>query len=398
MTMLWSPQQITALNNIDRWLNSADPAPWFYLAGYAGTGKTTLAKEIARRAGGKVVFGAFTGKAAAVMRAKGCESADTIDHLIYQPKLRVWCTHAEPCGNPRACECRYRREKHVGRERNSNSVAADARLVIIDECSMVDEEMALGLLSYGTPVLVLGDPAQLPAINGRGYFTNREPDVMLTDVHRQAFGNPIIDLATRVRNGKPCCLGQYGDSAVVTNISIAAMLEEHEQVIVGTHVLRHALNEECRRYLGFKSELPYVGERLLCLRNNRYLGLHNGTLWTVVASGRVDRGFINLIVADDDGQEVEVNAPIDGFTLTEGSGTDLPGHPFTFGYAITCHKAQGSQWDSVCVVDESRAFRSNRWRWLYTAITRAAERVKVVDRDAQPPVRRRKRMILETEG
>jgi ATP-dependent exoDNAse (exonuclease V) alpha subunit len=394
--MRWSPQQLAALRKIDRWLNAADPAPWFYLAGYAGSGKTTLAKEIARRAGGKVGFGAFTGKAAAVMRGKGCEGAGTIDRLIYRPQLKVSCTNDPPCRAP-PCDdrCQYYRERHVGRALNPDSAVANTALIIIDECSMVDESMARDLLSFGVPVLVLGDPAQLPPIYGHGYFTNREPDVMLSEVHRQAFGNPIIELATRVRSGKPCCLGQYGDSAVVTNISIAAMLEDHDQVIVGTHALRHALNAECRRHLGFTSALPNVGERLLCLKNNRYLGLHNGTLWTVVATGDAHRGFVDLIVQDEDGQEVEVSAPIDGFALREGGGTDLPGHPFTYGYAITCHKSQGSAWHAVCVVDESRAFRSNRWRWLYTAITRAAERVTIVDRDAQPATAlERKRMIV----
>jgi exodeoxyribonuclease-5 len=396
--MRWSPQQVKALAAIDRWLNDPDRArPWFYLGGYAGTGKTTMAIEIARRAGGKVVYGAFTGKAAAVMRQKGCTDADTIDHLIYQPKLKTTCARAQPCANPDACgssgsRCRWRRERFVGRELRPDALAK-VRLVIIDECSMVDEEMARDLLSFGVPILVLGDPAQLPPIYGRGYFTNGEPDVMLTEVHRQAFGSPIIDLASRVRRGKPCMRGRYGDSAVVTDMWIPEMLE-HDQIIVGTNALHHALNEECRQHLGFNSALPEPGEKVLCLKNNRRLGLRNGTLWTVVAVKGENRGFVDLVVQDDEGEEVEVSAPVDGFMLPDGNGAELPGQPFAFGYCITAHKAQGSQWDSVCVVDESRSFRSQRWRWLYTAITRAAKRVTVVDRDAQPRVLERRRMFI----
>jgi ATP-dependent exoDNAse (exonuclease V) alpha subunit len=219
--------------------------------------------------------------------------------------------------------------------------------------------------------------------------------LVLTEVHRQAFGSPIIELATRVRNEQPCRLGNYDDSAVVTNILIAEMLK-FDQIIIGTHRLRHALNDECRRHLGFRGALPEPGEKLLCLKNKRSLGLRNGTVWTVVETGAEDRGFVEMVVQDDDG-DIEVSAPVEGFSSYEGSGTDLPGHPFAFGYAITCHKAQGSQWDTVCVVDESRVFRGNRWRWLYTAITRAAKCVTVVDRDARPPAHRQKRMAMETE-
>ena len=51
---------------------------------------------------------------------------------------------------------------------------------------------------------------------------------------------------------------------------------------------------------------------------------------------------------------------------------------FDFGYALTVHKAQGSQWDDVVLFDESWAFRENRERWLYTGVTRAAKRLTVV--------------------
>jgi ATP-dependent exoDNAse (exonuclease V) alpha subunit len=375
--MRWSPQQVAALDDIGEWLDAKDRA-WFYLAGYAGTGKTTLAKEIARRAGGSVAFGAFTGKAAAVMRQKGCTDADTIDHLIYAPKLEVRCARDEPCAKPAQCDgCCYRRERFVGRKLRTDSIVARASLVVIDECSMVDEEMARDLLSFGTPVLVLGDPAQLPPIYGHGYFTRGKPDVMLTEVHRQAFGSPIIELATRARNGKRCRGGQYGDSAVIGDISVAEMLG-HDQIIVGTHRKRHQINRKCRRHLGFKNELPEIGEKLLCLKNDRSKGLRNGTLWTVADVGAERRGFVDLIVQDDDGGEVAVHAPVDGFALRDGNGSDLPGHPFAFGYAITCHKAQGSQWDAVLVFDESGVFGRDRCGWLYTAITRAVDRVTMV--------------------
>jgi exodeoxyribonuclease-5 len=380
-TLRWSPQQSTALAKIGAWYNARDGGAWFYLAGFAGTGKTTMAKEIARRTGSEVSFGAFTGKAASVMRAKGCTDADTIDSLIYRPHLQIDCARTDPCERPAGCEvrCRHRREQFVGRELRPDSAVGTADLVIIDECSMIDKEMAEDLLSFGTPVLVLGDPAQLPPVYGAGYFTADKPDFLLTEVHRQAFGSPIIELATRTREGKRCRRGYYDDSAVVDwgDASVADMLA-HDQIICGTHRVRHRLNRQCRRHLGFKGDVPEAGEKLLCLKNNRSLGLRNGTLWTTIKVAGERRGFVQLIVADDDGNKVECHAPVEGFTLRGGTGSDLPGHPFTFGYAITCHKAQGSQWGSVLVIDESQVFRQNCWRWLYTAITRAANRVTIV--------------------
>jgi len=152
----------------------------------------------------------------------------------------------------------------------------------------------------------------------------------------------------------------------------------HDQIICGTHRMRHRVNAMIRHKLGFNGDTPAVGEKLLCLRNDKQLGLHNGTLWTVTKSGLPRRGFVELEIEDDTQHRVAVEAPIDGFTSRDGSGAELPGQPSAFGYCLTCHKAQGSQWGSVLVIDESRWFRADRWRWLYTAITRAADRVTVV--------------------
>jgi exodeoxyribonuclease-5 len=231
--IVWSPQQAQALAAVQAWRRDRN-RQHFYLAGYAGTGKSTLAAEIARRAGAGVVHGAFTGKASSVMRAKGCTDAATIDALIYCPQLQISCVAEEPCESPPCGErCQYFRERFVGRTLNQDSAVADAQLVIIDEVSMVGEQMGHDLLSFGKPVLVLGDIAQLPPIGDGGFFTKHKPDFQLTEVHRQAFGSPIIELATRVREGWRLLPGSYGDSAVVVDISVEEMLN-FDQIICGT--------------------------------------------------------------------------------------------------------------------------------------------------------------------
>ena len=166
----FTPHQDDALKAVADWLKAkpggGSTPPIFRLFGYAGTGKTTLARHIADGVDGEVKYAAFTGKAASVMRGKGCHGASTIHSLIYRtresgdeiPNFDLW----------------------------DEAPASKAELIIIDECSMVDPELGKDLLSFGVPLLVLGDPAQLPPIQGGGFFTEAEPDAMLTEVHRQA--------------------------------------------------------------------------------------------------------------------------------------------------------------------------------------------------------------------
>jgi exodeoxyribonuclease V len=380
--IVWSPQQSAALDAVERWLERGDGAP-FYLSGYAGTGKTTLAREIGRLAG-NTVFAAYTGKASHVLRRKGCADASTIDSLIYTPEVETSCAAVPPCADARACHdggerCPYVRERFIGRILNKQSEATDADLIVIDEVSMVGEQMGTDLLSLTRPVLTLGDDAQLPPVMGTGYFTNHGPDFLLTEVHRQALGSPVIALATAARECRDLPKGWHGDSRVMSrrDLSLDDMLAV-DQVIVGRHVTRTGVNEQIRRKLGHGGTTPESGEKIICLKNNRAKGLFNGSTWTVVKTAPPRHGFVELEIEDDDGHRIGVDAPVDGFLLRDGSGAELPGEPFTYGYAITAHKAQGSQWDSVLVIDESQVFRADRYRWLYTAITRAAERVTVV--------------------
>src|SRR5450756_1955691 len=181
----FTPVQDDALKSVAAWLKAKPGASGnpqvVRLFGYAGTGKTTLANHIAEAVDGDVKFAAFTGKAASVMRGKGCRGASTIHSLIYRaresgeevPNFDLW----------------------------DEAPASKAELIIIDECSMVAAELGRDLLSFGVPLLVLGDPAQLPPIQGGGFFTEAEPDVMLTEVHRQAQDDPIVRLSMEVREG-----------------------------------------------------------------------------------------------------------------------------------------------------------------------------------------------------
>src|SRR3954466_729898 len=367
----FSPEQDAALKSVSDWLKakpgSGNTPPLFRLFGYAGTGKTTLAKHIAENVDDKVLFAAFTGKAALVMRSKGCHSASTIHSLIYrtresgveQPSFELW----------------------------DDAPASKAKLIVIDECSMVDAELGRDLMSFDCPLLVLGDPAQLPPIQGGGFFTDTEPDAMLTEVHRQAQDDPIVRMSMDVREGRELDIGRYGESEVVSRKELDPdRVMGADQVLVGRNNTRRAYNTRVRQKQNIEDVFPVAGDKLVCLRNNRKKGLFNGGLWRVKSrnTSRSKSRILSMRLSPDEdlGHKItKVSVRADCF---EGGVEALaweqrkPYDEFDYAYVLTVPTPHGSQWDDVVLFDESFAFQESRARWLYTGITRAAKRLSVV--------------------
>lgn len=396
--MNWTPKQDAALTAVRDWVRNPGGQQVFRLFGYAGTGKTSLARHFAETCGGTVLFAAFTGKAASVMRMNGCVGATTIHRLIYKPQPKSEVRLLELKGHlaeltaqeapddvvqavkdeMKAIEEDLKRPSFV---LNFESPVRQAKLVVVDECSMVDERMGLDLLHFGVPILVLGDPAQLPPVMGGGFFTKASPDVMLTEIHRQAEESPIIHLATQVRNGKALKPGTYADTLVVKLPDLDRdSVMKHDQILVGRNKTRHASNARARQLLGRTNHLPQPTDKLVCLRNNHQLGLLNGELFLTLDSAVIDDDTIGVTVQQETGGGVYTceahRHPFEGREL--GYWERLQAQEFDYGYALTTHKAQGSQWPSVIAFDESYCFRADRKRWLYTAITRAASRLTLV--------------------
>lgn len=368
--MIWSPQQSSALDAVSAWYRSR-AGQVFRVFGYAGTGKTTLARHFANGLNGAVHYAAYTGKAAMVMRKNGCAGASTLHSLIYSVDV-----------NPETGARTFRRKPR--------DELAGAALLIVDECSMVDEEIGRDLLSFGVPVLVLGDPAQLPPVKGGGFFTDADPDVMLTEIHRQAAENPIIHMATVIREGGSLEFGAFGESRVIPRADIDKdIVLNAGQVLVGLNKTRANYNARIRSLKGRSGATPVVGDQLVCLKNDRSKGLFNGGLWTVDTVKKRRKGHANdhcirLLVASLD---FEATEPVDvkiREEFFEGRGGEIPwkelngSQQFDYGYALTVHKAQGSQWGDVVLFDESGSFSTDRARWLYTGVTRAAERITIV--------------------
>lgn len=372
--MKWTKQQAEALKAVYKWLKDPDAPQIFRLFGYAGTGKTTLAKHIddfvhEEFEDGFAQFCAFTGKASEVLRLKDCANASTIHSLIYQP---IFDDPDEPT-------------RIIGWAPRTSSPIRECTVVIVDEGSMVNDEIGKDLLSFNKKILVLADPFQLQPVSGEAFFTDAKytPDYMLTDIRRQEKDNPIIAMSIAIREGHSLKPGKYGDSEVFAGESPYDHMRYYDQVLVGKNVTRHALNASMRRSLKYRSPFPMKGEELICLKNERELGIYNGSQWKVLSCRLGEKNHLTIHIESMTNEDHKVAVAVcpelfEGKSANELDFKRLKGtQQFDFGYAITTHKSQGSQWEDVMVVDESRVFREFSANWLYTAITRASNSVGV---------------------
>jgi ATP-dependent exoDNAse (exonuclease V) alpha subunit len=434
MTIALSESQRAAITAIKDWFeNRTRDQQVFRCFGYAGAGKSTIvryAMEELRLSTstsgskvGDVLYAAFTGKAALVMTRKGTP-ASTIHSLIYRVseaspqeieklKAEVAETQAKlPSlgiaerlfeeSRLRSLELRLQ-EVHKPRfVLNSESILRDAKLLVLDEVSMVGAEMARDLLAFGKPTLVLGDPGQLPPVKGEGAFDTEKPDVLLTEVHRQAGDSAIIRLATWAREGKPIPYGEHDEfvwKMCRSDVDASALLRAG-QVICGRNATRMQLNLAMKQAAGFVAPYPTgAGEKLICLRNRNDIGLVNGMFVSLdaIEEDGDDIAF-KAAITTEDGRRVggEANGKRERFRIYRGHFDDhLAPDPdrarrdhhkkrttieCVWGWAITCHKAQGSQFENVVVFDDGLGrMPQDRARWLYTAITRAERGLVLLD-------------------
>lgn len=366
--------------------------PWTCIAGYSGTGKSTLVKFIVNALDideDYVCYIAYTGKAAKVLREKGCPNAMTAHRLLYQ-------------SFPRADGTFYHKIKRP--------LDWPYKLIIVDEISMLPKEIWELLLSHKIHVICLGDPFQLPPI-GEDNQVLYNPHIFLDEIMRQAQESEIIRLTMDIRNGKSLSLFKGNEVQVIDQKDmVGGMYGWADQIIVAKNITRRDVNTGMRKMLfGVEDNTPVEGDKIICLRNDwetvTEVGdvLVNGTIGTLSnIKFNHNHPFLKpQMIANflpDDYTDLDVQTSphdlyfrdlnIDYKLLTTGEPTVTEKNfkrfhkqfrPLTFdyGYCITCHKAQGSEYDKVLVLEEF--LRGNDHdRWLYTAATRAKEKLVIV--------------------
>lgn len=436
-------------NEIAEWFRDCIPneiGQKFYLAGYAGTGKTSIIPSIIDRCNldfKHVAFCAPTGKAAKVITGKlrgmyGTKDilAKTIHSSIYIPaRAKVEALREEikvleenlGAFQMRAVEfikdmdafqtrCAEMQSKLDDKKDefdaanraykrsgpsfvlNTDAPIRECKLIVVDESSMVGEEIASDLQEFGIPILAIGDPAQLPPVGDKPGLAVGRPDFFLDEIHRQAADNPIIRLSMDIREGKTLSPGTMGDKVTIVkrrNDKWTLNPDYNAQVICGTHRTRWGLTAKIRDMCGYESNAPMPDEPLLvCKNSKKYENLVNGSFVTCDSAPdgltEGDSSF-SVSITDELGDKYSMEVYQGTFEEHEAREKDYFSAPqfeafdakrkaemLDFGWVITAHKSQGSQWDNVIVHDESGAFRKDAKNWLYTAVTRASDELVVV--------------------
>jgi exodeoxyribonuclease-5 len=350
-----SEEQARASAMIEDFLRPSNSKQTFVLHGLAGTGKTTVLAGVSRRHRDSVLC-TLTGKAASVLQRKTGVDACTIHSAFYTIK-----------------EIQNKNGKRdIKWEQTHGAGSLRGGIILLDECSMVNEAMARDILATGAKVVACGDPGQLPPVSGRQFFD--KPDFELKTIHRQALESPIIRQAHTVRKG-----GRYeadGDAFRVMREASDGDVHAADAILCWTNKTRAAANGYARQTRGLTSPLPQMGEPVMCLRNNRDLGIYNGAIYTLADDFAPRSAIMRL---DIDGRIVDVPRSVfEGVVSPGGLAADQEGvTPFCFGYALTVHKAQGSEFSNLILMDEYRS-AEHRDRWIYTGITRAADRILVL--------------------
>ena len=362
------------------------------ICGYAGVGKSTLVKFAVEALGvdkNKIAYATFCGKAAEVLRKKGNPNAMTLHRLLYD-------------SIPKKGGGFFRKPK----------TSLEYDIVVVDEISLAPKSMLEMLLKHNVFCIFIGDNFQLPQIDKSEIHTFLDnPDIFLSTIMRQAAESEIIQLTMKIREGKDLGYFQGKEVQILPYSQLnTGMLLWADQILTATNAKRHSINQQVRQLLGFQGELCEK-EKIVVKRN--YWddcnadgdALVNGTVGiikNIYDSCIVIPNFIktpNHTIYTLNGDIVpEVGSSFDNISIDKNFlleetpcvdwkvsyqlgkikykiGDILP-KQITYGYALTCHAAQGSEWNNVLVLEESFPFdKIEHARWLYTACTRASEKL-----------------------
>lgn len=414
-----SKDQASAKQTIMDWLYSSRRASYMTLGGYAGTGKSSLIAEVRNSLPKrwKVAFCAFTGKAASVMNSK-LEKVDAVNLNDYVGTIHGLCYMVRE--DPDTKMKVFHRRPYL-----------DYDLIVVDEASMVNQELFSDLRSYGIPILFVGDHGQLPPISTDGFNLMENPQIKLEDVHRFESDSALLDLSIMARNGDDIPFKRFDENVVKTNERDLIVNDfiindlgdfSNGICLCATNNTRVDVNQLIRMNMGIIGNLgdkvPRVGDRVVCLRNNRSLvsPIYNGTLgkitnisipdkiedvYTTSITMDGDVKYSGLVCKDGFGEmkrqndgdvkeyitmrelmEMKPYLTISEKKLMRGKlgKKKIYFDAFDFGYCLTVHKAQGSEWGNVLVFEEPMGQWDDEYksRWLYTAITRSNHKLMII--------------------
>lgn len=358
---------------------------YFIISGYAGTGKSTIVNTLIKVLGlasYNVLFAAFTGKAALILRIKG-NQANTIHKSFYN-------IFYSETGNY------YFHLK--------KSLPSTIKLIVIDECSMINDKMISDILSFNLPTIFLGDIGQLPPVIGVNSLLRdiKNIDVQLTQVLRQNDTSGILDLATMTRNGEKLIPGVYKKCRVL-HLKDIDDISKYDIILCWRNTTRKLFNQAVRKTKNIDSIYPLKGEKVIGLKNNyfheiEYHGIPifpvNGLPSTVLHDAKQDKKTKNIILnyrpdfIDKSGPAFKTFCHHEYFDIynydiekdpyiRKGEDEDDIVH-LDFGYALTCARSQGSEYKRVLLLDEYIGPKEIHDKFLYTGITRAMNNVDIV--------------------
>jgi len=379
------------------------------LAGFAGTGKTTIIRDIIQKYKSiknlkSIAYVTFTGKASTVLNSKISDIMDkqdfcgTIHSLIYKPL--------------------FKKDILTGKSIISKWVRADSlpyELIVVDESSMLPNDILNDLKTYNIPMLLVGDHGQLPPVSENQESVLINPDFVLTEIHRQCENNPIIKLSQYVRN-----MGILPNSAIWSK-EVFKLSWNHDKckelfyninfnnndliVLCAFNKTRVKINNIIREKLGFTFNEPYPGEKVICLKNNRNSGIMNGQTGSLLLSIPINKntstmtismdgidfiynGKVNLENFGKESYEMPNNKIYDQDRANKFKyiknrkkySEEPPPDMFDFGYCISTHKSQGSEWDNVVLFDQRSSYSTPEYhaKWLYTSLTRARKKLFII--------------------
>jgi exodeoxyribonuclease V len=348
-----SKEQLNAVAAINSFLETENKQT-FTMHGLAGSGKSTILGEIVKTVP-DVLLCAPTGKAASVLSAKSNYPARTIHSLFY----RLIENDIDP--NTGKKNLKFARIHQPG--------TLKGKVILLDESSMVDTKIGNDLKQTGAKIIASGDPGQLQPVNGKQLFN--KADFTLTEIHRQALESPIIRQAHSVRQN-----GRYktdGDNFQVREFTMDD-LKTADMVLCWKNKTRQEMNKIMREIRGYTNPYPSKGESLMCLKNARDHGVYNGNVYPLTRDFRPNDTKIYLDIEDK-----EIGIPKCRFVGPHGSLDDARDDDIScwdYGYCLTTHKAMGSEYKYVLLIDEY-THPEQRKEWVYTSLTRASERITI---------------------